>query len=169
MYCPNCNQPVPDNTRFCSRCGLSLTELAEWLAGRGGLAIREAAQLNMPSARRKGMRTGAKIMFWGAVTFPVFLALSVAGDSPFPLVLPFIAFLAGLSILLYSRLFIEEISSSKVPQPQDLRFGTWPSNSALPPPSDFGVVTGSKREVRTAEMVQPPSVTDHTTKLLDRE
>ena len=36
MYCPKCGQQqVSDNTRFCSRCGLPIDVLAEWLAGGG--------------------------------------------------------------------------------------------------------------------------------------
>ena len=34
MYCPKCGQQqVSDEMRFCSRCGLALTGLAEWLGG----------------------------------------------------------------------------------------------------------------------------------------
>ncbi len=34
MYCPNCGQQqVSEEMRFCSRCGLALSGLAEWLAG----------------------------------------------------------------------------------------------------------------------------------------
>src|SRR5689334_7647741 len=39
MYCPNCGQQqVSDEMRFCSRCGLALTGLAEWLGG--GMLVR---------------------------------------------------------------------------------------------------------------------------------
>lgn len=163
MYCPNCSQLVPDNTRFCSRCGLSLSELAAWLAGHGALTVRK----DKHTPRRKGMRWGAKIMFASVVMFPIFLLLSLAGDSPFPLFIPFLIFFAGLSIMLYSRIFIEEVSANG--KQHELRFGVMPANVALPPASDTGVITPERREVRTAEIIQPPSVTDHTTKLLDRE
>ena len=34
MYCPNCGQQqISDEMRFCSRCGLALSGLMEWLAG----------------------------------------------------------------------------------------------------------------------------------------
>ena len=163
MYCPNCSQLVPDNTRFCSRCGLPLSELSAWLAGHGELTVRK----DKHTPRRKGMRWGAKAMFAGVVLFPIFLLLSVAGDSPFPLFMPFLVFFAGLCILLYSRIFIEEVSANS--KQQDLRFGVMQANVTLPPASETGVITTERREVRTAEIIQPPSVTDHTTKLLDRE
>lgn len=108
-------------------------------------------------------------MFWGAAIIPVFLALSLAIDDPIPLFMPMIVFLAGLSILLYSRLFIEEVSANRIQQPQDLSFGAKPGFGALPTGSNAGVVSGGRREVRTAEIAHPPSVTEHTTKLLDSE
>ena len=34
MYCPNCGQQqVSEEMRFCSRCGLALSGLTEWLNG----------------------------------------------------------------------------------------------------------------------------------------
>ena len=43
MYCPNCGQQqVSGEMRFCSRCGLALTGLAEWLASNGYPEIKEA-------------------------------------------------------------------------------------------------------------------------------
>jgi hypothetical protein len=167
MYCPNCSQLVPDNTRFCSRCGLSLTDLAAWLAGHGALSLPDKRQ-KPPSPRRKGMRFGAKMMFWAAVALPVFMVLSIAADSPGPLFLPFLVFLAGLSILLYSRLFAEDVPVNKF-QPQQPLWFAGQSNNALPPAAETGVITPSRREVRTAEVARPPSVTEHTTKLLDND
>jgi zinc-ribbon domain len=169
MYCPKCGQLLPDNTRFCSRCGLRLSEVADWLAGSGELSLREKSHPKVLSPKRKGMRFGAKAMFWGAAITPVFLGLSLAVDEPGPLLIPMIVFLAGLSILLYSRLFGEEISIKPSQQVQDLSFGTRPSYNALPPGSNAGAVSSVRREVRTAEIANPPSVTEHTTKLLDPE
>jgi endogenous inhibitor of DNA gyrase (YacG/DUF329 family) len=169
MYCPKCGQQVSETMRFCSRCGLLISEVADWLAGTGGLAVRDEAQESVPSPRRKGMRRGAKIMFWGGILLPVFFAVSIIADSVGPLLIPFIVLLTGLAWLLYSRLFGEEFHSNNIKQGQDVRLGATPVNSALPPASDAGIISSGRREARTAEMAQPPSVTDHTTKLLDRE
>jgi len=166
MYCPKCGQLVPDNTRFCSRCGLLLSDLSEWLAGNSVLPLRKAGEPNKLSPRRKGMRFGAKMMFWGAVMLPIFMGFSIAADSPFPLFVSFIVFLAGLSILLYSRLFGDPTPSNQGQQAQEFRFGTEPIY--LPPGSSPEVFSGGRREARTAEMARP-SVTENTTKLLDRE
>lgn len=169
MYCPKCGQQVSDNMRFCSRCGLPISEVAEWLAGGSGLAVREDLEASAISPRRKGMRRGAKVMFWSGILLPIFFGLSIGFDSAFPLLVPFIIFLAGLSLLLYSRLFGEEVSSSSSKEWQDVGLGAMPGKSALPPASDAGINSSGRRQTRTAEMARPSSVTEHTTKLLDKE
>lgn len=167
MYCPKCGQQASDNMRFCSRCGLPISEVADWLAGGVALAAREEAPQAVLSPKRKGMRRGAKVMFWGVVVTPLFLALSFAADSPIPLILSFMIFLAGLAMLLYSKLFGDDLPVYMSRQPQEARLGTAPASSSLPPATDSGISVG--RQSRTAEMAQPPSVTDHTTKLLNNE
>ena len=171
MYCPKCGQQVAESMRFCSRCGLPISEVADWLAGAAGggaLAVRDEAQESVPSPRRKGMRRGAKIMFWGGILLPLFFVFSIMADAVEPLIVPFIILLIGLAWLLYSRLFGEEVQPDRIQQPQDVRLGATPV-SALPAAEGAGVVGSPGRQSRTAEMSQPPSVTDHTTKLLDRE
>lgn len=172
MYCPKCGQQASDNMRFCSRCGLPISEVADWLAVGGTTAALGAPAEAPPpvlSPKRKGMRRGAKVMFWSGALIPIFFALSIAADSPIPLILPSIIFLAGLSWLLYSRLFGEESTVYGNRQAQDMKLGAAPTTSALPPANDAGISTGGGRTSRTAEMAQPPSVTDHTTKLLKNE
>lgn len=72
MYCPRCaQQQVSDEMKFCSRCGLPLSGLLDWLAMSGtqaGTAPKTSLASNSP--RRKGIRRGAKVMFFSAVLFP---------------------------------------------------------------------------------------------------
>ena len=170
MYCPKCGQQVAETMRFCSRCGLPISEVADWLAGveGGALLPRDEAQEPVPSPRRKGMRRGAKVMFWGGILLPICLVLSLIFDEPAPLIFPLIILTIGLTWLLYSRLFGEETQPDRIRPPQDVRLGATPV-SALPAASDAGVVGSARREARTAEMAQPTSVTENTTKLLDKE
>ncbi len=170
MYCPKCGQQqVSDETKFCSRCGLPINVLAEWLAVGGVLAVREKeeAPLTLASPRRKGINRGAKLVFLSVVLLPIFLGLSFLVDEPVPLFFPFTIFLAGLSLMLYSRIFGEEVAPVKSQQAQPSRLRTKLSSTALPPASYIGMKGVGEPSVRTAEMVQPPSVTEHTTKLLD--
>lgn len=171
MYCPRCGQQqVSDDTRFCSRCGLPVTGLAEWVAGVGAPAVRaEAPQVSSPSPRRKGIRRGAKLMFFGGVMFPIFLMLALIVDEPAPLLIPLMVFFAGLTFMLYSRLFAEDFPTAKGQPAHAHGLGAASAGGALPPGSNLWAQGVGGQPVRTAELVQPPSITEHTTKLLDKE
>ncbi|MDX6713125.1 MAG: hypothetical protein QOH96_4141 [Blastocatellia bacterium] len=168
MYCPKCGQQQPSSdVRFCNRCGLGLTQLSLWLEHADKLIeLPEVAPSQVPKKRRKRMRQGAKLMFLSAVLFPFAMMLGVIFDSPGPLVIPFTVFLAGLSWTLYSRLFIEDLpqeeSSSKVIGSRENRVlsaGGFPG----------GGINWSSGRVHTAEIAQPPSVTERTTVLLEKD
>lgn len=174
MYCPQCGQQqFSDNTRFCSRCGLPIGRLSDWLASGGALkAGEETEQAALPSPRRKGIRRGAKLMFISAVLLPICFGLSFMADHPAPMFITFTVFLAGLSLMLYSRLFGEEIAPAKSAQPQwrPSELGANSVGGALPPASNLWANEAGRRPtVRTSELAQPPSVTEHTTKLLDSD
>jgi len=156
--------------RFCSRCGLALTGLAEWLAG-GGLPVRQAdqTQLSEPSPRRKNTRRAAKVMFFSGVLIPIFLLLALAVDEPGPLIIPFIPFFVSLVWMLYARLFIDNTAPAISQAAQQPAFGSTPARSALPPGVQNPVPNMGRQQVRTNELAQPPSVTEHTTRLLDNE
>jgi endogenous inhibitor of DNA gyrase (YacG/DUF329 family) len=144
MFCPNCGQQqVSDEMRFCSRCGLALTGLAEWLAG--GMLVRRAEEPALPSRQRKAIRRAAKLMFFSAAMFPIFFAISYGIDEPGPLFVPLVPFFLSGVWMLYARLFMDET----------------PQLNPAPPPARIAS--------RTNELIQVPSVTEHTTKLLDTE
>ena len=173
MYCPKCGQQqVSDEMRFCSRCGLPFSGLAEWVAAGGVPSTSAAVQkVASRSPRRRGVRLGAKVMFFGGVLFPVVLAISLAVDEGGPMILPVLVFFVGLAIMLYSRFFGEEIPSLQSELAQPSRLATVSKASALPPASNIQISPGdfAQPRVKTNELAQPPSVTEHTTKLLDQE
>jgi hypothetical protein len=164
-------EQVTDEMRFCSRCGLAISGLAEWVANGGVLAAREEdAPATSMSPRRKGIRRGAKLMFLSGVLVPIFFGFSILADNPVPLMIPFTIFLTGLAMMLYARFFGEETASEKSLKAQPHRLAATPQGNALPPASSAWVNTTGGQRVRTAELAQPPpSVTEHTTRLLDRE
>jgi hypothetical protein len=168
MYCPRCGQQqISDEMRFCSRCGLLMSGLAEWLAAGGPLAGKpQETHVAMTSPRRKGIRRGAKVMFFSVVLFLIFLMLAIAVDEPGPLVIPFITFIVGLTITLYSRLFGDQYPAIRNTAPEQMGSPVMPATQ-LPPASSIPIYTAP--HVRTNELVQPPSVTENTTKLLDQE
>jgi hypothetical protein len=113
------------------------------------------------------MRRAAKLMFFSAALFPLFVLMSVAVDEPGPIAVPAILFFASLMWMVYSRLFIDDTVHMLNPAAQQSTFGPMPTRMSLTPPtniSDFG-----RQQVRTNELAQAPSVTEHTTKLLDQD
>lgn len=171
MYCPNCGQQqISDEMRFCSRCGLALSGLMEWLAG-GSLPVKhkEAKQVATDSPRRKGIRRAGKLMFFSGVLFPIFLVISIAVDEPGPLAIPFILFFVSLAMMLYARLFSDKTAPAMYQAAQTSTLGSTPARSALPPATSIPVTGAGRQQVRTNELAQPPSVTEHTTRLLDNE
>jgi hypothetical protein len=171
MYCPKCGQQqAGENTRFCSRCGLPIGEVSEWLAGGLALAVREeAAPPALMSPKRRNIRRGAKLMFISGVLLPIFFGISLMVDGPGPLIVPFTIFLAGLSLYLYSRIFGEEIAPAKSQTAQPPRLAAMPGGNALPPASNAWAGSVGRQQARTSELAQPPSVTEHTTRFLNND
>lgn len=173
MYCPNCGQQqISDEMRFCSRCGLALSALAEWLAG-GRLPARPRDEAPAPGAlspRRKGIRRAAKLMFFSGVLFPVFLVFCLAADEGGPMVIPIILFFVSLVLMLYARLFSDKTvpAPAMYQAPQTSTLGSSSTRGSLPPAANMPIPVG-RQHVRTNELAQPPSVTENTTRLLDNE
>jgi hypothetical protein len=172
MYCPNCGQQqISEEMRFCSRCGLALSGLAEWLAGDGLPAKRgDEGQVDAVSPRRKGTRRAAKLMFFSGVLFPVFLVLSLVIDEGAPMIFPLVIFFVALVLMGYARLFSDKNApagnqaTSQIPA-----LGSGSARGSLPPATNIPMPAAGRQQVRTNELVQPPSVTENTTRLLDNE
>ena len=171
MYCPNCGQQQFSEMRFCSRCGLALSGLAEWLAGGTPLTKRtETVQATGDSPRRKGIRRAAKLMFFSGVLFPIFLAISIAVNEGGPMFVPFMVFFISLVLMLYARLFSDKYPTAINQASQTSALGSTKARSSLPPAAINVPMPGTgQQQVRTNELAQPPSVTENTTRLLDSE
>ena len=177
MYCPRCSQPqTAEDVSFCTRCGFPLGPVRELLAG-GGPAQPLVSPAVPRLRRRKKLRIGFKLMFFSVVLLPIFLALSIAVDSPEPLVPPALIFFAGLTCTLYAWLFSEEASSLAPPTTTTFsRAGMDQRGLPSPPlssPSSPSLSPGTFGELpvqraNTAEMIHPPSVTERTTNLLEK-
>jgi hypothetical protein len=167
MFCPKCGQQqVSEEMRFCSRCGLQLGVVTELLASGGSAAgIATGTKSGKRPLANRHARQGAKTMFISGVLLPLAFVFSIIFDSPVPLLLPFLVFMAGLSWMFYFRLFGEETSATPqtdAPARPGERQPTYLPAQHGTPVSDF-----NNPSHRTAEIVQPPSVTEHTTRLLD--
>jgi hypothetical protein len=122
------------------------------------------------------MRRAGKLMFFAGALFPIFVLISIAADEPGPLVVPFFIFFVSLAWMLYARLFMPTTATVKhhsaVQMPpasfQTSTFGPAPARGSLPPAAATPPLPDRQR-VRTNELAQRPSVTEHTTQLLDDE
>jgi len=174
MYCPNCGQQqVSDEMRFCSRCGLALSGLTDWLAA-GRLPTRPADhdQVAIDSPRRKGLRRGAKLMFFSLVLFSISLVVSLAIDEGAVMLLPCALIFISLVWILYARLFIPKATIVNPPffQPAaGAPFGSYPAQVSLNPAANVPIPPIGRQQVKTNELAQPASVTENTTRLLDEE
>lgn len=172
MYCPNCGQQqVSEEMKFCSRCGLALSGLAEWLAGGRVLPAKrkEDTQVDALSPRRRGIRRAAKLMFFSGVLFPVFAIFSIALEEGGPMIIPCTLFFIALVMMLYARLFSDKNAPITYQAPQTSTLGTASTRASLPPPVNMPIPAVGRSQVRTNELAEPPSVTENTTRLLDGE
>ncbi|HYH84308.1 MAG TPA: zinc-ribbon domain-containing protein, partial [Pyrinomonadaceae bacterium] len=81
MFCPKCGQQSSEEVRFCPRCGLSLAGLPAYVAGNELTPTgTPAPRAPVMTARRRGIRRGAKLMFFCAVLLPAAALLAFEGD-----------------------------------------------------------------------------------------
>lgn len=175
MYCPQCGQQqVSDELRFCSRCGFQLNGVTQLLNSGGELpGLGNGEQRRRRSPRREGVRQGVMLMFVAMVLAPLANFIGEGGE-----VLPATFIMLGLMRLLYAVIFQEGAASRKKhdaqpsyvapPMPQQMNARGGARGGALPPSRSVPVGDYVARRVETAEIVQPPSVTENTTKLLDK-
>ena len=169
MFCPKCGQQSSDEVRFCPKCGLSLDGLAAYVAGNEPTpAGAPAPRAPVMTARRRGMRRGAKLMFVCAVLLPAAALLAFEEDAPGPLLLVCTAFLAGLAWMVYSWLFNDNtVPVGKGAGRKDLAAAG--DRPALGAPQFTPAPLFNQQRANTAEVYRPPSVTENTTKLLDKD
>ncbi len=170
MHCPRCGlQQVSEESSFCTRCGFQLSVVKELLSGNGLLPTHSTVAAVAPQPTptylsRKGIRAGAKLMFWSVVVAPLFLVLSFIFDNPIPLFFPMIVFLAGLARILYTIIFGEDLWP-----PRGHEIASGKATTYLHAQTAIAVGELQAKQADTAEMTQPPSVVERTTKLLKND
>lgn len=149
MFCPKCGQEqVSESVRFCSRCGFKLNTVEETLAKH---LIKLAMFLVL---------TTCSIFGWGSFTAgPAYMQIRVIITLVAAITF-YLIFSRDLKHILH-KLFSQNIERLKQVTPAS-------QESALPSAQSMSVPTLGSHRVNTAEMVQPPSVTERTTLLLDK-
>ena len=171
MYCPMCGQQQPSgDVRFCSRCGFQLDLVSELITGGVLMSHEAVTQRNSRSLspRRKGVRQGAKLLFISLVLLPLFFGLSILFEGPAPMLVPLTIFLAGLTRMIYSRLF-GEADAPVYKQTLTAKQSAIPGGPPALPPSQGASVAGlNAPRAKMGELMPRGSVTENTTKLLDK-
>ncbi|HJP95047.1 MAG TPA: hypothetical protein VJ875_24005 [Pyrinomonadaceae bacterium] len=180
MFCPQCGQQqVTGAIRFCSRCGFPLDGVIQLLNNGGMIPIYRHPDEPVPvSPRRKGVKQGGLLLLSGAVIVPILgMFASYAGSSTFLEILAALAaiicFIGGPLRMLYAALFEEGA-------PRPVRAYGPPAMNTPPqfvprgqnpvlPPAPARAPSGWRPRPTTAELANPPSVTENTTRLLDKE
>ena len=187
MHCPQCGQQqAPGEMRFCPRCGFPLHGVLTLLQNSGQLpALAQAAPSSVPSARKRGVRQGAMLFGAGMLLTPILGILSSLTGMPDEIVgmMAVICFLGGLLRMLYAVLFEEGGAKTYMspmagapslpvaaytPPGQPLFGNTPPAVSALPPPSVTPIAANYWRGASDTQEIVPSSVTEHTTRTLER-
>ncbi len=177
MYCPRCGQQqATDSMRFCSRCGFLMEGTVQLLAHGGMLPVVQAPDGEKKrSPRAKGVMQGAALFLLGVLIVPILAIMSSFAPGRLEDVFGFFAavaaivfFVGGPLRMLFAAIF--EQGAPKYPQFTQTSYppAIPPARvSALPPPA---VNPASQwRRPDTAEIQPPVSVTDSTTRLLDKE
>ncbi|HQU85655.1 MAG TPA: hypothetical protein PKY59_21145 [Pyrinomonadaceae bacterium] len=185
MHCPNCGQQqVSNEIRFCSRCGFQLGLVAEILANGGTLPQLAALDKNKPRFTKKHgvLLSVFWFMFFVLIMTPFFGIIDVdalAGMSAI------VGIFGGFMMLIASLVLLKSGKETVQFSPNQGGFqqlpNAQPNNlyqtnvNALPPQysqpvSDFAPPSaGSWKSPETGELVQPKSVIEDTTKLLNKD
>jgi hypothetical protein len=175
MHCPQCGQQqVPGEVRFCSRCGFPLGGVSELIAHGGVVPKYEPVAEHEISPRRKGVRQGVTLIMLGIVLTSLFGAFNSYLHTPelFAVMAAIIGFVGGPLRVLYALIFEEgakrnyPIAPYYLPPGAPQTFAAPPRQTALPPQQS---IPAFRQRQHTAEMSQPPSVTENTTRLLEKE
>src|SRR5215510_8604062 len=180
MFCPQCGQQqVSGVIRFCSRCGFPLDGVMQLLNTGGMVPVYREPDAPVPiSPRRKGVKQGGLLLLSGALTVPILGMFASFTNATFIEILAALAaiicFIGGPLRMLYAAVFEEgtprPLRPYGPPTPMPVhpqQFGPPQQRPALTPPP--ARAQGGWRRPNTAELANPPSVTENTTRLLDKE
>src|SRR5688500_9966878 len=176
MHCPQCGQQqISDETRFCSRCGFLLTGVAEVVANNGLIPAQKTGLVGSSgSKKRRGIMQGAFLFLITFIIVPILITVSIALDiEPFlPLSALFLFGGGGLLRIVYALMFEEGAPSGRNFAPPALPVTAdrpaLQESRSIPASAYVSPSAGSWRDTNDLQR-QAGSVTDSTTKLLERD
>lgn len=178
MHCPICGQQqATPHIRYCSRCGFLLTGVAAVVGNNGELPGGSAERKDSP--RKRGIKQGAFIFLLTFIVVPLLGMFHVATNTE-PVLAGMGAVLlifGGLLRIVYALMFesgapglptAEErlVSASQQSFSKEKGREALPAGQSIPASVYAPPGTGAWRD--TNDLVPPGSVTDSTTKLLQK-
>jgi uncharacterized protein with PQ loop repeat len=178
MYCPRCGQQqVSEETKFCSRCGFPLGLISEILTNGGFLP--QLAEL-YKSKKWFTRKNGVVFSILWMIFFLLFLS-SLFGIADVPElagVSAVIGIFGGLMWLIAALVFLKSESKDSFPTNElpnaniNNLYGT--NQKVLPPQQSqpaqsYVAPVNSWKAPNTGEFARPGSVTEGTTKLLQKD
>ncbi len=182
MHCPKCGQQqITEETRFCSRCGFLLTGISQVVANEGQLPASVQGKPEKLSARRRGVRKGLFFFLLSFLILPIIMMITLAANAkPYILFVAATVFIAGGLLRIAYAMMFESADESPAGFPaapgHQLPHMMSPGEpNALPEASTIPAAaysappeTGMWRNTNDLQKT-PHSVTDSTTKLLERD
>ena len=173
MFCPQCGQErISEATSFCSRCGYLLTGTAELLQTAG--AAPKPGKHRSP--RSSGILTGVfmiMLMFLVAPIIGLILRFGLDMVNPWPVgIVVALLGVGGVLRIVYALMFESKYPAALTQGQRELPTpASGFSTAALPPQrttpaSEYASPASAWRDPETAV---PGSVTDNTTKLLEKD
>lgn len=171
--------------RFCSRCGFPMEGAMQLLASGGTLPIYYPPQGEKTiSPRRKGVKQGVLLFLIGAVLVPllgVFASFAPGRIGTafefFTAAAAILCFMGGPLRMLFAAIFEEGAPTRQFIAPHSQQYphsyappviAPQPARVSALPPAAVNTAASWRQRPQTAEIQPPPSVTDHTTRLLDK-
>lgn len=182
MYCPKCGQSqVSAEVRFCSRCGFPLVAVSDLLMTGGMLPVHAPSVQNFGtppvSPRRRGVKQGAALLLVGIFLIPFFGIMHETIGLPLGfMALSVIVMMAAVLRLIFAAFFEDGAPRppkfAAPPQPYTPPIASRlhaPAQESLPHARGVPVNDYRQPQVDTSQIMHPPSVTDHTTRLLEKQ
>lgn len=172
MYCPKCSQQQSsEEMQFCSRCGFRLNVVKALVESDDLLPDPEFQKADR-TLRKRDMTVGALFMFIFAM-IAALITIDMSGSAP-------LVFLIGAWILLSGLIYIKPLTDFLFKgvtfQPHDIEKVRRPASfkapqeqNALPSATAIPARVFVAPNIDTAEFDTPASITESTTKLLERK
>ena len=181
MHCPKCGQQqISDEIRYCSRCGFLLTGIAEVVSNDGLIPGGSVAGRNASSPRKRGIKQGAFIFLLTFLIVPLIAIIAIAvGEKPIAAAMTAVFLIFGGLLRIVYALMFESVEAG-VPTIEDKLIVASKSllskrakNRELPPgisiPASAYIAPETENWRDSNDLVHSASVTDSTTKLLQKE